>query len=233
VQEKTQPLNLESSDLFGIKVHHCKLEDIQNLPNSLYIVTLNFEILVNALYDDELKTLINQADLVIPDGVFITLLLFVKKAIFIKKIAGIDLAEYLIQKYSQIAFLGAEKDVISKLEKIFTEKMVFAHHGFFEENSEEEKILVEKIAESKPELLLVALGSPRQEKFISRNQKIIENTIKIGVGGAFDIWALKYKRAPKWMRIFCLEWFFRIIQEPYRLSRFLYNVNRFFHLLLK
>jgi N-acetylglucosaminyldiphosphoundecaprenol N-acetyl-beta-D-mannosaminyltransferase len=233
VQEKTQLLNLESSDLFGIKVHHFGLEDIQDLPNNLHIVTLNFEILVNALYDDELKSLINQADLVIADGIFITLLLLIKKAIFIKKIAGIDLAEYLIQKYSRIAFLGAEEEVISKLEKIFAEKLVFAHHGFFIENSDEENTLVKKISESKPELLLVALGSPKQEKFIFRNRKTIENTMQIGVGGAFDIWASKQKRAPKWMQIFCLEWLFRIIQEPYRLERFLYNVNRFFHLLLK
>jgi len=233
VQVKKELLNLESSDLFGLRVHRFELKDLDYLPANSHIVTLNFEILVNALYDDELKTLINQADLVIADGIFVSLLSFIKNGIFIKKLAGIDLAEFCIKKYSRVAFLGAEKDVISKLEKIFVRKIVFAHHGLFAENSEEETELVKKISISNPELLLVALGSPKQEKFISRNKKTIENTIQIGVGGAFDIWAEKYKRAPKWMQKLGLEWFFRIIQEPYRLKRFLYNVNRFFHLLLK
>lgn len=233
VQVKKELLNLESSDLFGLRVHRFELEDLDSVPVNSHIVTLNFEILVSALYDDELKALINQADLVIADGIFVSLLSFIKKGIFIKKVAGIDLAELYIKKFSKIALLGAEKEVISKLEKVFAEKIVFAHHGFFEENSEEETELVKKISESKPELLLVALGSPKQEKFISRNKKTIENTMQIGVGGAFDIWASKYKRAPKWLRNFYLEWFFRLIQEPSRFKRFLYNVNRFFHLLLK
>ena len=141
------------------------------------------------------------------------------------KCIGIDLAKELISRSQRVAFLGSSEKNIQRIEKIFSEKLVFAHHGFFLE-CEEEKI-AEEIKNSTPDLLLVALGCPRQEKFLAKHAKTLENTTKIGVGGAFDIWSGKLKRAPKFIQKLNLEWLFRIFQEPFRIFRFFSNVHSF------
>lgn len=230
--EKEQE-SLKSSHLFGLRVDHFSLKDLGFIPKNAHIVTLNFEILVDAQYDSELKEIINKADLVIADGSFICFLILVLKGKLIEKIPGIELAEKLIENHKKVALLGGKEDLKIALEEKFQDKELFIHHGFFEENSSEEEKILQEIQKFSPELFLIGLGSPKQEKFISRIGKTVDNSMKIGVGGAFDIWSKNLKRAPKWMRIFHMEWFFRIIQEPYRINRLLYNVNRFIRLLLK
>lgn len=221
----------KSLELFGLKVDDFSLKNLDAIKKNAHIVTLNFEIFVEALSDRELKKIINSADLVIADGVFICFLVLILRGKWIKKVSGIDLAKKLLDNSKTIALLGAESDVIEVLKQKFLNKVVFAHHGFYENLFTDEEIFFE-IIKSDPEILLVALGSPKQEKLIgkliSQSPKTLDNTIKVGVGGAFDIWSEKLQRAPKWMQNFGFEWLFRIIQEPYRLKRFLYNVYRFF-----
>lgn len=230
--EKEQEL-LKSSQLFGLKVDHFSTKDLDSIPKNAHIVTLNFEMLVEAQYDKEFKEIINNADLVIADGSFICFFILVLKGRVIEKIPGIELAEKLIEKHQKVALIGGKSELSEALKKKFGDKIVFYHHGFFEENSAEEEKIIDELKKTSAEIFLLGLGSPKQEKFISRIRKSIDNSMQIGVGGAFDVWSENLKRAPKWMQFLHLEWFFRIIQEPYRLKRLLYNVNRFFRLLLK
>jgi N-acetylglucosaminyldiphosphoundecaprenol N-acetyl-beta-D-mannosaminyltransferase len=220
---------------------------IQNDSN-IHIITLNMEHLNLAEKIPEFKKILTDAEFLIPDGESICLLARILAKPKIKKIAGIDLAEKLINIYSRIAFLGAEKTVSDSLRNLLTlkyssesisessetlnsSKEFFFEHGFYEKNQEES--VIERIVNFNPELLLVALGSPAQELLIAKYRHLFKNTVMIGVGGSFDIFAGKLSRAPKLFIKLKLEWLFRILQEPKRLGHFLSNLKNFVLLLLK
>lgn len=95
---------------------------------------------------------------------------------------------------------------------------------FFDLDKSED--LIREINDKKPYAVFVAMGCPRQEKFIIRNFEKIDSTIFMGVGGSFDIIADKIKRAPKWIINLGLEWLYRVIKEPFRIKR-LGSIPRF------
>jgi N-acetylglucosaminyldiphosphoundecaprenol N-acetyl-beta-D-mannosaminyltransferase len=228
------------------------LEGIIQYDSNIHIITLNMEHLHLAEKMPEFKKILNDAEFLIPDGESICLLARILTKYKIKKIAGIDLAEKLINSYSRIAFLGAEKTVSDSLRNLLSikygseskslnsgadvfnlnaSKEFFFEHGFYKKNQEES--VIERIVNFNPELLLVALGSPAQELLIAEYRHLFKNTVMIGVGGSFDIFAGKLSRAPKLFIKLKLEWLFRILQEPKRLGRFLSNLKNFLLLLLK
>lgn len=225
----------ERRKFFDICIDSFSLDDIDQIKQGDFIVTLNMEHLINARKSVDFIEDLKKADWIIADGISVVLLArFLYKgsdfASKIVKIPGIDLANKLISRSKRIAFLGSKQKNIQKIEKIFSDKVIFAHHGYFLE-TEEEKIL-EKIKKNSPDLLLVAMGCPMQEKFISRNAKTLAGITKIGVGGAFDIWAEEFMRAPKFIQKLNLEWLFRIFQEPFRIIRLFSNVHSFVLFLL-
>lgn len=121
--------------------------------------------------------------------------------------------------------LGGEKNVIEKAAENLRKRLsdltiVGYHHGFFTKNSE----IVEKINKAKPDIVLVGMGTPRQEKWISQNENKIDARVFWAVGALFDILSGKRKRSPKWMQKLGFEWAFRILQEPRRLwKRYLFG----------
>lgn len=206
--------------------------------SNLQIITLNIEHLKQASSNSAFKKVLEKSEVIIPDGESICLLcrIFAKKKI--KKLAGIDLAKNLLDNYSRIAFLGAEETVLKKIEKDFLTKLpefeskkYLFQNGFYEESREVD--IVKTIAQFEPDLLLVALGSPRQELLIHRYRHLFKNCIMIGVGGSFDIFAGKLKRAPNIFIKLKLEWLFRILQEPERLRRFFSSVKYLLFLIIK
>ncbi|MFM7458406.1 MAG: WecB/TagA/CpsF family glycosyltransferase [bacterium] len=212
--------------------------------SNIHIITLNMAHLHLAERMPEFKKILTDAEFLIPDGESICLLARILAKQKIKKIAGIDLAEKLINSYSRIAFLGAEQAVSDSLKNLLTFRYIEAdvfnlnsskeflfEHGFYEKNQEE--AVIERIVNFNPELLLVALGSPAQELLIAKYRHLFKNTMMIGIGGSFDIFAGKLSRAPKLFIKLKLEWLFRILQEPKRLGRFFSNLKNFLFLLLK
>lgn len=206
--------------------------------SNLQIITLNIEHLKQTSSSSVFKTVLEKSEIIIPDGESICLLcrVFAKKKI--KKLAGIDLVQNLLNSYSQIAFLGAEETVLKKIEKNFltklpefTSKKYLFQNGFYETSKEID--IMEKIAAFEPDLLLVALGSPRQELLIHKYRHLFKNCIMIGVGGSFDIFAGKLKRAPDIFIKLKLEWLFRVLQEPKRLGRFFSSVKYLLCLIVK
>jgi N-acetylglucosaminyldiphosphoundecaprenol N-acetyl-beta-D-mannosaminyltransferase len=93
--------------------------------------------------------------------------------------------------------------------------IVGVHHGYF---TDHEKV-VDQINKAQPDILLVAMGMGKQEKWIWEHKESLLCPVCIGVGGSLDVIAGNLKRAPKWMQKLGLEWFFRLIQEPSRLGR--------------
>jgi N-acetylglucosaminyldiphosphoundecaprenol N-acetyl-beta-D-mannosaminyltransferase len=196
------------------------------------IVTPNSEIIVNAAKDPELKSTIEQADLVIPDGIGLVYASRIMGVPLRERVTGIDFLDailvYLEETGESIFFLGSkpgdgETPGIAELaaekmqEKYKNLKIAGTHHGYFQEPDEPE--IVKAINDSGADFLCVAMGSPKQEKFVSRWKNALNVKAAIGVGGSLDVWAGTLKRAPEFYRNHGLEWLYRLIQEPSRYKR--------------
>lgn len=187
------------------------------------VVTLNPEMVMNSKNNAELKAIINDAELVIPDGVGVEIgLKILGKEVH--RIAGIEYAKAMIKKYWEnklpISLIGAKQDVlelaVANLKKEFVDiNFAYVHNGFFDNDD----IIVESLKKSGAKLALIALGSPKQEKFIYNLKKEMPDTLFIGVGGSFDVWSNKVERAPEFYQKAGLEWLYRTVKEPARFKR--------------
>ena len=96
-------------------------------------------------------------------------------------------------------------------------KIVGIHDGYFD--AKEEKNIIADIKEKKPSLLLVGLGSPKQEKWIYSNLRFTDAKLAIGIGGSFDVMSGNLKRAPEFFCKLGIEWLYRLIKQPTRFKR--------------
>ena len=189
-----------------------------------FVVTANPEIVMKAREDAGYKGIIQSADYIVPDGVGILLAAKIMKQPLQERIAGSDLMMDLLgfaeEQGLSCYFLGAEPDVNDQavreaLKKFPHLKVAGHHHGFFSDDDQ----VAETVQQSRPDIILVALGFPRQEEWIAKHIGTFEKGVFIGVGGSLDILAGKVKRAPeKWIK-FNLEWLYRILQQPFRVKR--------------
>ena len=132
--------------------------------------------------------------------------------------------------------LGAEPEVIKIVVKKLRQKypklkICGFHHGYF--SSTERLEVVKMIRNSHAQILIVGMGVPRQENFIQHNLSYLDVNLAIGVGGTFQVIAGRKKRAPFWMQVIALEWFYRLLQDPRRLwKRYLITNSQFIFYLL-
>ena len=187
------------------------------------VVTINPEMFQCAEKDADFANIIKEAEMVIPDGVGVKIALKLtgKKA---DRIPGIDFAKRLLIEASKsdipTAIIGAKEEIITKaVENLKKEikglNIVYYHNGYFD-NSEE---ILSELKVKSPKLILVALGSPKQEVFIYNAKKVLNPALMIGIGGSLDVWSGNVKRAPKIFQIFGLEWLYRTITQPSRFKR--------------
>jgi N-acetylglucosaminyldiphosphoundecaprenol N-acetyl-beta-D-mannosaminyltransferase len=193
----------------------------------LHVVTMNAEMAIQALQDSELKAIISQAGLVTPDGVGIVWAM--RRRLGgqpIAKVAGIELVDCLASRSAALGYriylLGGQPGIPEAAAEALKIRypgltIVGHHHGYF--GAAEESGILERIKETAPDILLVALGVPRQEKWISRQQGELKVPVAIGVGGSFDVFAGRVRRAPAAFQRLQLEWLYRVMQEPWRLKR--------------
>jgi len=192
---------------------------------STQTVTINPEMIALGEKNEEFCEILKTADLVIPDGFGVKLGLKIK-GINQERIPGIEFAKKLIEYCAEnglpIALLGAKEDTLQdaaqNLLKEFPKlNIAYKRNGYF--NSEEEKGIVEELKAVSPKLVLVALGVPKQEVFIKNIKAEFNNTMFVGVGGSFDVWSGRVKRAPVIFRKIGCEWLWRLIKEPSRFNR--------------
>jgi len=192
-----------------------------------HVVTINAEMAYAASQDAELMQLLQQADVVIPDGIGVVWALR-RQGLQVQRVPGVEVVEALFQlapeKDLRLAILGSSTDTLSALKTLLPKRfggveLVFAHHGYFQ--PAEEAALVAQIQAAQPDILFVALGVPRQEAWIARHRSALAVPVMMGVGGSFDVISGRLERAPAWMRRLHLEWFFRLLQQPSRWRRML------------
>jgi len=238
-----QTLKLE-----GINILNTSLEEViyffkdifirEKFP--LHIITFNLDFLLNISTNSEFRHICSSSDYVFPDGRGITNLLRNKYRIKVNRITGNELFEVLLNLANnenlKVAFIGSSKlvqrQLSNKIKSTFPDLTIAASISpplFFETNFAENEKTVNKLIKCNPDIVFVALGSPRQELWISKIKEIIGAKLYIGVGSAFEYYTGKKMRAPVLLQRIGLEWFWRMLIEPKRLvKRYLFNDLPFF-----
>lgn len=191
------------------------------------VITANPEMVMKARGDQLLSEIMERADLVVADGIGVVWASRVLGCAVPERIPGIELAEGLLEQAARegwtVFLLGGAEGVADQaaqdLRQRFPDlKIIGTYHGFFESGLEEQAI-IKRIEQEKPRILLVALGVPRQEKWLAAHLGALKVPVAIGVGGSFNVWAGVDKRAPLWVRKVNLEWFYRLVRQPWRIKR--------------
>ncbi len=207
-------------------------KDLKN-KNKKFIVTINPETLMIAEKDIELKEILEDDSVsFVPDGIGV-----VKAAKMIgvdvkERIPGIEIAEKLFEFANEskksLYLFGAKQEVLNnlkeKIEKNYSNIKLLGMTNGYVENKEEE---FQKIIKKEPDIVLVALGIPAQEKLIYKYFKDFKKGIFVGVGGSFDVLSGTKKRAPQIFIKTNTEWLYRILKEPKRIKRFWANNVKF------
>lgn len=198
-------------------------KDIENNKKS-FIVAINPEKILKARKDEKLKELLNNATYEIPDGIGVIYASKLRKGNIKTRITGIDSMEMLCklseEKKYKIFMYGAKEETIKKAKENLEIKfpniqIVGTINGYEKDNDK----IISSINKSKADIVFVALGSPKQEYWITENMYKVSAKIFQGVGGSFDVFSGNIKRAPKWMQKIGLEWLYRLIKEPKRIFR--------------
>lgn len=192
-----------------------------------FVVTANPEIVMKALEDPTYKKYVEKADYVTADGIGVVKGAQILGKPLPERVAGYDLMRNLLavlnQQKLKLYMLGAQEETIEKaVQTIKVEypdlEIAGYHHGFFHW---EDPAIINEIKETQPDLILVALGMPRQEKWIAEHIDKVDKGVFIGVGGSFDVIAGTVKRAPEVWQKLNLEWFYRLLKQPSRWRRML------------
>ena len=200
-----------------------KITQFLNTPGLKQIVTVNPEFVLAAQKDREFKKILNQAELSVPDGFGLKIAGIILEEKIGERITGVDLtwelAKMAAEKGDSIFLLGARSGVAEKTAKRL--KFLYPNlkiAGTYAGKPEEGGI-IERINKSGADILLVAFGAPKQEKFIYQHHHELKCKLAMGVGGTFDYISGIMPRAPRWMRSLGLEWLYRLIKQPSRLGR--------------
>ena len=192
--------------------------------NASYVVTPNPEIVMLASEDSDFMSAINDASLVLPDGIGIIYGAKILKTPLKSRIPGIDFASALMSslaaKGGSVYLFGAKPGVAEKAAENISAKypglvICGTHNGYFSDD----RPIIDDINTKKPDLLLVCLGAPKQEKWMAANAGKLDIGLMAGLGGSLDVFAGTVKRAPEFFQKAGLEWFYRLCKEPRRIGR--------------
>ena len=230
-------------ELLGYKIFSDNKEELlKEIENKkrVNIISGNPEVLYNGIKNEFLKNSFTKEDaLIIPDGVGTLLAAKINGIDITEKIAGIEVMNMLLEedrdKNLKVFLLGAKEEILIKCKKKIKESydgidIVGSNNGFFDLDNCDD--LIEKINESKADILFVAMGAPRQEVFIEKYKDKLCCKIFMGVGGSFDVFAGNVNRAPQFMINIGMEWLYRVAKEPWRIKR-LGSIPKFLILSIK
>ena len=222
------PPGFSSVQIHGFRVDCVTMDDALTLCEKFikeggphHVVTADASMVMTARENPEFQEIAAKAALVTPDGAGI---LWASRKLGTPvpaKVSGVELSEKLValsgEKGWRVFFLGAGPGVAEAAAQKMREKhpganVVGVRDGYFK--PEDEESVVTEISLARPDILLVALGIPRQEKFIDRYKEKLGAKVLIGVGGTLDVFSGTVKRAPIWMQKAGLEWFWRVASSP-------------------
>jgi len=207
------------------------------------IVTPDTLAVLRARKEPEYHAILKSADLVTPDGAGILWATTTLNYPLPERVTGIDIIHNICRlaakKGYSLYLLGSYPGVVGEAALNLTRKypgikIAGTHHGYFacedsqncedvknsdSDNNKEEEEIIDEIRENRPDILLVGMGVPKQEKWISKNLDKMDVPVCMGVGGSFDVLSGRIPRAPLWMQRHGMEWIYRSIKQPNRAFR--------------
>jgi N-acetylglucosaminyldiphosphoundecaprenol N-acetyl-beta-D-mannosaminyltransferase len=248
--QRSLPGMYESSRIIGLNIHHLSFKEsldtisewgLQHKPG--FVCFANVHMTIEAYNDPQFRKDLELASLILPDGKPLAIAshwLHRKKQ---ERIAGMDFMPAILERAStlnaKVFLYGSEDTTLAKLEEQITIRypgVILAgmiSPPFRPLTAAEKEADIQQINHSGAHFVLVALGCPKQEKWMAGNYTSI-NAPLLGLGGAFPVMANVRKRSPKWMQQLALEWLYRLLQEPGRMfKRYFYTNSLFIWLLLK
>jgi N-acetylglucosaminyldiphosphoundecaprenol N-acetyl-beta-D-mannosaminyltransferase len=235
-------------ELLGVPIDALTLQEVLDRVEgaissrvSLHISVVNAAKLANMRRDALLRDDVLSGDLILADGISLVWASRLLGQPLPERVAGIDLMHAMLERASRYGWsvycLGASQDVLAQaMARIAADypgvRLAGCRNGYF--SSTEEAEVGQAIAEAAPDILLVAMSSPKKEQFLARWQPDLQVPVCHGVGGSFDVLAGKVQRAPLWWQRLGLEWLYRLKQEPRRLwKRYLVTNSLFCALLVR
>ena len=232
---------MDKLSIMGVRINNISMNEVLKLAeqkiknDEKYIIyTPNTEIIMMCQKDEEFLNIMNKSDINVPDGVGLIYAGKIKKFPLKEKVAGYDLSINLLKMadekglklYAVGGRPGVAEAAMQNIQKKYPGiKIVGAHHGYFkgthlgEFGHEEEIAVIEDINRHKPHILFVGFGAKKQEQWIDYNKDLINANVIIGNGGTLDGLAGIVKRAPDIFINLGLEWLYRLIKEPKRITR--------------
>lgn len=197
-----------------------RIEDNQKA----FIVAINPEKIMKAQHDASLRELLNKADFQIPDGVGVLLASKLKKGQIRERVTGIDmmltLCKEAAKRQKSIFLYGAKPGIAEEAKReLLTRYPGLQIVGVLDGYEQDKQLIADTINQANPDILFVALGSPAQENWILEHMNNLAPKVYQGVGGSFDVISGRIKRAPEMFQKLGLEWFYRLVKEPWRLKR--------------
>ena len=221
--------------ILGVDIDNINIDEAGQITKNLIeesnksckiIVAPNTEFIMRAQKDEEFFNILKQAELATPDSVGVTIAGKLQKKPFKQRIPG----QMYFRKVLEVGekegwtfyLLGGKDDVpdlaVQNIKKMYPNiKIVGYHEGFFEKDSEDD--VIKEINELSPNVLFVALGAPKQEKWIASHKHELKVDVAAGQGGTFDYEAGKIKRAPRVIQKLGIEFIWRLILQPTRIVR--------------
>jgi N-acetylglucosaminyldiphosphoundecaprenol N-acetyl-beta-D-mannosaminyltransferase len=224
---------MEWIDVMGIPVSRVtEAEAVERLAEFIrsrephLVVTADSFAVVTATEDEEFHRILHGADMVTPDS---TGILWAARHLgrpLPERVSGVDLAERLCELSARhgysVFFYGAAPGVADAAAANLSARypglrIAGTAHGFLPPS--EQEALLSRIEAAQPEILLVAMGIPRQEKWIAQHMERLRVPVAIGVGGSFDVFAGNVSRAPGWMQRHGMEWAYRLFKNPRKIAK--------------
>jgi N-acetylglucosaminyldiphosphoundecaprenol N-acetyl-beta-D-mannosaminyltransferase len=238
----------ETINLFGIPVEAMSMaqtldliDDVIKSRQSLQIGVINAAKVVNMDKDPELREAVLSSDIILADGAAVVWASKLLRRPLPERVAGIDLMFGMFERGNERGYrvfcLGATEEISSTVEANLARDypgltLAGRHHGYFTDDEAQE--IADQIKASKADILLVAMTSPKKERFLAKWMAHMDVPVCHGVGGSFDVYAGKVERAPESWQKLGLEWLYRVKQEPGRLwKRYLFTNVSFLWMLLK
>lgn len=226
---------MEKVDILGVPVDNTDMEGALARVMELLageavstIYTPNSEMVVNADRDREFMEILRAGDLVVPDGIGIVLASRIYGHPLPERVAGFDLMTRMLVLLAEegkgVFLFGGKPGIAEKAAANISKsypgiRIMGTRNGYFSESEVPE--ILEQVNSSGAEVLFAALGSPKQEKWIAAHRERLNVKIAMGVGGSFDVLAGEAARAPAFFRKVGLEWFYRLVTQPWRAVRML------------
>jgi N-acetylglucosaminyldiphosphoundecaprenol N-acetyl-beta-D-mannosaminyltransferase len=232
----------ESVEAFGVMISPVSMQEALDKIESFirersphHVVTSDANAILRAQHDPEYAAIIKRSALVTPDGFGVIWGARLLNLPIYERVTGVDMVTGICERAAKnnysIYILGAAPGIAPTAAQNLMQRypglrVVGTQHGYFEKENISEEEIVRRIRDAQPDVLFVAFGIPKQEKFIARHMHEMNVPVSLGVGGSFDVYSEKLKRAPSYIQRSGMEWLYRVWQEPWRWKRMSY-VPRF------